>query len=164
MPITVTPGETLKLDYAITGRMVIGQAMPDPPEAAANWLNDTHVLALKLLTQGHRGGVFNLGTGKGFSVREILAAIATETGRAVPHAIKPRRPGDPAYLVADASAARSLVAVTSRPCGAIRPRFEPTPVRAIGRRLGLDGAEAVRAIHRPVHAGLERDLGLVAAG
>jgi UDP-glucose 4-epimerase len=59
--------------------------------------------------QGHAGGAYNLGTGKGFSVREILAAIASETGRAVPHAIKPRRPGDPAYLVADASAARETL-------------------------------------------------------
>jgi UDP-glucose-4-epimerase GalE len=72
-------------------------------------LADAHVLALKLLMQGHCGGVFNLGTGNGFSVREILAAIAAETGRAVPHAIKPRRPGDPAYLVADASAARDTL-------------------------------------------------------
>jgi UDP-glucose 4-epimerase len=72
-------------------------------------LADAHVLALKLLMQGHCGGVFNLGTGTGFSVREILAAIATETGRAVPHVIKPRRPGDPAYLVADPTAARETL-------------------------------------------------------
>jgi UDP-glucose 4-epimerase len=64
-----------------------------------------HVLALQLLMAGHSGGVFNLGTGKGFSVREILAAIAAETGREVPHVIRPRRAGDPTYLVADASAA-----------------------------------------------------------
>ena len=68
-----------------------------------------HVAALRLLMQGHSGGVFNLGTGTGFSVREILAAIAVGTGRAVPHVIKPRRPGDPAYLVADPSAARSVL-------------------------------------------------------
>jgi UDP-glucose-4-epimerase GalE len=68
-----------------------------------------HVLALKLLMQGHRGGAFNLGTGSGFSVREILAAIAAETGRAVPHVVKPRRDGDPAYLVADASAAHETL-------------------------------------------------------
>jgi UDP-glucose 4-epimerase len=68
-----------------------------------------HVHALQLLMQGHCGGVFNLGTGKGFSVREILAAIAAETGREVPHAIKPRRPGDPAWLVADARAARETL-------------------------------------------------------
>ena len=68
-----------------------------------------HVLALRLLLQGHAGGVFNLGTGTGFSVREILGAIAAETGCAVPHAVEPRRAGDPAYLVADASAARDVL-------------------------------------------------------
>ena len=68
-----------------------------------------HVLALQLLMQGHRGGTFNLGTGTGFSVREILAAIATETGRTVPHVVKARRPGDPTYLVADPSAARETL-------------------------------------------------------
>src|SRR5206468_12348133 len=61
------------------------------------------------LLQGHPGGVLNLGTGTGVSVREILAAIAKETGRAVPHAIKPRRSGDPAWLVADPSAARETL-------------------------------------------------------
>jgi UDP-glucose 4-epimerase len=72
-------------------------------------LASAHVLALKLLLQGHAGGVCNLGTGTGFSVREILAAIATETGRTVPHVIKPRRPGDPAWLVADPRAARETL-------------------------------------------------------
>jgi UDP-glucose 4-epimerase len=68
-----------------------------------------HILALKLLMQGHSGGACNLGTGAGFSVREILGAIAAETGHEVPHAVKPRRSGDPAYLVADASAARETL-------------------------------------------------------
>jgi UDP-glucose 4-epimerase len=68
-----------------------------------------HVLALNLLLQGHSGGVVNLGTGAGFSVREILSAIAAETGRAVPHVIKPRRSGDPTYLVADPTAAREIL-------------------------------------------------------
>jgi UDP-glucose 4-epimerase len=68
-----------------------------------------HILALKLLMQGHSGGAYNLGTGAGFSVREILAAIAAETGREVPHVIKPRRSGDPACLVADPSAARETL-------------------------------------------------------
>ena len=72
-------------------------------------LATAHVSALKLLLQGHGGGVCNLGTGAGFSVREILAAIAAETGREVPHVIKPRRLGDPAYLVADVSAARAML-------------------------------------------------------
>src|ERR1700753_2177023 len=59
-------------------------------------LASAHVAALKLLMQGHQGGAFNLGTGHGFSVREILQTIVTETGRSVPHLIKPRRAGDPA--------------------------------------------------------------------
>jgi len=68
-----------------------------------------HVLALKLLLQGHSGGAFNLGTGNGFSVREILGAIQAETGREVPHVVKPRRAGDPTHLVADPSAARATL-------------------------------------------------------
>jgi len=72
-------------------------------------LSAAHLTALGLLMQGHAGGVFNLGTGNGFSVRQILAAINAETGYEVPHVVKPRRPGDPTYLVADASAAREVL-------------------------------------------------------
>ena len=72
-------------------------------------LGTAHVLALKMLLGGHSGGAFNLGTGQGFSVREILAAIAAETRREVPHVIKPRRAGDPTYLVADPTAARDTL-------------------------------------------------------
>jgi UDP-glucose 4-epimerase len=68
-----------------------------------------HLLALQLLLQGHAGGALNLGTGTGYSVREILKAIETETGRAVPHTVQPRRPGDPTYLVADPAAARETL-------------------------------------------------------
>ena len=68
-----------------------------------------HLAALKLLMQGHAGDVFNLGTGTGYSVREILTAIAAETGREVPHVVKPRRSGDPTYLVADPGAARETL-------------------------------------------------------
>jgi UDP-glucose 4-epimerase len=74
-----------------------------------NDLAAAHVQALQLLLAGHTGGSFNLGTGSGFSVREILAAIERETGRKVPHVVKPRRSGDPTYLVADPSAARKVL-------------------------------------------------------
>jgi UDP-glucose-4-epimerase GalE len=73
-----------------------------------------HLAALKRLMQGHRGGAFNLGTGTGFSVREILKHIAAETGRTVPHVVKPRRSGDPAYLVADPAAARETLEFRTR--------------------------------------------------
>jgi UDP-glucose-4-epimerase GalE len=72
-------------------------------------LATAHVAALKLLLEGHAGGSFNLGTGAGFSVREILSAIERETAREVPHVIMPRRPGDPTYLIADPSAARKVL-------------------------------------------------------
>src|ERR1700761_5802802 len=75
-------------------------------------LATAHVLALKQLMQGHRGGAFNLGTGTGFSVRQILPAIAAETGREVPHVVKRRRAGDPTYLVADPNAARETLHFT----------------------------------------------------
>ena len=68
-----------------------------------------HVQALRLLLTGHAGGSFNLGTGTGFSVKEILALIAAITGREVPCRIEPRRAGDPTYLVADPSAARDVL-------------------------------------------------------
>lgn len=53
--------------------------------------------------------LFNLGYGRGQSVLDVLAAIArAEGGRPVPHDFGPRRVGDPASLVADATAARAL--------------------------------------------------------
>ncbi|QND70424.1 UDP-glucose 4-epimerase GalE [Tardiphaga robiniae] len=72
-------------------------------------LATAHVSALHLLLQGHVGGRFNLGTGVGFSVAEILSAIAKVTGKQVPLTHKSRRTGDPAFLVADASAARDIL-------------------------------------------------------
>ena len=69
-------------------------------------LATAHVAALGLLLQGQKGGVYNLGTGMGVSVKDILARIKAETGLSVPHIVKPRRAGDPAFLVADPAAAR----------------------------------------------------------
>lgn len=66
-----------------------------------------HVRALDALLNGAPGGRYNLGTGSGFSVRQVLAAIERETGLTVPLVTKPRRPGDPPILVADPSAARA---------------------------------------------------------
>ena len=55
------------------------------------------------------GGTFNLGTGKGHSVKEVINAIEAETGRALPAVDGPRRAGDPAKLVADPSKARAVL-------------------------------------------------------
>ena len=65
-----------------------------------------HILALKQLLGGSLGGCFNLGTGSGYSVREVIAAIEAAAGQKIPLAVKPRRAGDPPFLVADPSSAR----------------------------------------------------------
>jgi len=46
-------------------------------------------------------GVLNVGTGRGYSVLEVLARVGAVTGRPVPYRIGPRRPGDPPEVVAD---------------------------------------------------------------
>src|SRR5258708_26686926 len=58
-----------------------------------------HVLALKLLLQGHAGGAYNLGTATGLSLREILPPPTPETGRQLPPPQNPPRPANPTYLV-----------------------------------------------------------------
>ncbi|MEQ1506039.1 MAG: UDP-glucose 4-epimerase GalE [Myxococcota bacterium] len=70
-------------------------------------LAEAHRIALCRLVDGDRGDVYNLGSGGGSTVREVLAAIERVTGRAVPHRIETRRPGDPAELWADPSRARA---------------------------------------------------------
>jgi UDP-arabinose 4-epimerase len=70
-------------------------------------LADAHVAALRHLLSGAPGGVFNLGTGRGHSVREVLDAIEREAGERLPDVTGPRRAGDPAVLVADPVRARN---------------------------------------------------------
>lgn len=62
-------------------------------------LVDAHVLGLDWLQQGKASRVFNLGTGTGFSVREVLEHSRLVTNRTVPHTEGPRRPGDCTKLV-----------------------------------------------------------------
>jgi UDP-glucose 4-epimerase len=51
----------------------------------------------------------NLGTGSGFSVRQVIDACRKVTGREIPEVIGPRRPGDPPELVADSRRAQQLL-------------------------------------------------------
>jgi UDP-glucose 4-epimerase len=69
-------------------------------------LAEAHVQALEALDAGHRGGIFNLGNGRGFTVREVLHAVEAATGKPVPVREGSRRPGDPPMLVASAQRAR----------------------------------------------------------
>lgn len=68
-----------------------------------------HVQAVDMLTAGHQGGIYNLGTGVGYSVKQILAAIFSETGHTMPLIYRPRRAGDPPMLVADPTSARQVM-------------------------------------------------------
>lgn len=71
---------------------------------------------IKDLAQAHimtltakQTGAFNLGTGTGYSVQEVLETSRQITGKKIPAKILPRRPGDPARLVADASKAGNIL-------------------------------------------------------
>jgi UDP-arabinose 4-epimerase len=66
-----------------------------------------HVLALEALEQGAGSTAYNLGNGQGFSVREVIHQAGRVTARAIPVEIVPRRAGDPARLVGDATRIRS---------------------------------------------------------
>jgi len=68
-----------------------------------------HRLALDYLMRGGESFAANIGSGRGISVRELLAAVSRRAGRAVPIRIMPRRPGDPAMLYADPSLARQKI-------------------------------------------------------
>ncbi len=72
-------------------------------------LADAHVRALGHLGKGGASFAANLGTGRGSSVREVIEVVGRAAGRPVPWNPKPRRPGDPPALVADAAKVRSLL-------------------------------------------------------
>jgi UDP-glucose 4-epimerase len=61
-----------------------------------------HVMALEALV-GRERLIYNLGSGKGFSVREVLEVARRVTGHAIPAIESPRRAGDPAVLVASSA-------------------------------------------------------------
>ncbi len=62
-----------------------------------------HIGAVDWLLKGGESRKFNVGTGAGYSVKEVVDAIARVVGQPVPHVWGPRREGDPALLVADSS-------------------------------------------------------------
>ena len=68
-------------------------------------LATAHVAAIDHLERGGEGGAINLGTGRGYSVRALVDVVAQVTGRAFAVTEGPRRAGDPAVLVADATKA-----------------------------------------------------------
>jgi UDP-glucose-4-epimerase GalE len=72
-------------------------------------LAEAHLLALDHLLDGGGSGDFNLGSGSGVSVRQLVQAVEAELQVPVPVHLAPRRPGDPAALVSDSSKACTVL-------------------------------------------------------
>ena len=105
----------LLLDAASGGRMNVTVFGTDYPTDDGTCVRDyihvsdlaeAHVKALRRLLDGGRSSIYNLGNGRGFSVKEVIDAVERVTGLTVPVVFGDRRPGDPAALISDASKAR----------------------------------------------------------
>ncbi len=77
-------------------------------------LATAHTLALQRLRGGGASTSYNLGTGSGHSVLEVIETVESVSGREVPREIAPRRPGDPARLVASSDKIRDELAWAPR--------------------------------------------------
>ncbi len=77
-------------------------------------LCEAHLLALRQLLQGAESMTCNLGTGRGYSVLEVIDAVQRVTGKRVTVVDAPRRAGDPAVLVADPTRAKKLLGWEAR--------------------------------------------------
>ena len=72
-------------------------------------LADAHILALQYLRDVGKSDIFNLGNGKGFSVKEIIAAAEKVVGSEIKKEIGTRRAGDPAQLIASSDKAKKIL-------------------------------------------------------
>lgn len=72
-------------------------------------LADAHVLAIDYLRKGGGSNIFNLGNGRGFSVKEMIEAAKKATGRDIKVEIGARRAGDPAQLIASSEKAKKVL-------------------------------------------------------
>jgi UDP-glucose 4-epimerase len=107
----------LVLDVALGRRSsikIFGEDYPTPDGTCirdyihVSDLADAHLLALNALETApaaESGLIFNLGNGRGFSVREVIESARRVTGHPIPVEIHPRRAGDPAVLVASSEKA-----------------------------------------------------------
>ena len=77
-------------------------------------LAEAHILALKHLREGGGSDIFNLGSGKGFSVKEMIEAAKKVTGKDIKVEMGERRAGDPAKLIASAEKAHRVLGWTPK--------------------------------------------------
>jgi UDP-glucose 4-epimerase len=107
IPLVLQAASRRRADIAVFGR---DYATPDGTcirdYIHINDLCEAHWLALQSLMQGAASQRYNLGNGAGFSVQEVIDAAQRVTGRPITVRDAPRRDGDPARLVADATLAR----------------------------------------------------------
>jgi UDP-arabinose 4-epimerase len=117
-------------------------------------LADAHIRALDYLAGGGDSQPVNLGTGAGHSVRAVVQAVERAAGRPIKAILQPRRPGDPPFLVADATLARRLLGwkpeysslenivatawrwASKRAAAPVGPPPQPAPVHELRRRHG----------------------------
>lgn len=108
----------LLLRALVTGEPVtiFGDDYPTPDGTCirdyihVNDLAEAHILAVEHLMAGGASDQFNVGTGVGHSVMEMIRAVEEVTGKKVPYAIGPRREGDPPALVAASDKLRTQLA------------------------------------------------------
>lgn len=72
-------------------------------------LADAHIRAVQHLRAGNNSNIFNLGSGNGFSVREVIETAKRVTGLDIPVQMQARRAGDPAVLIASSGKAREVL-------------------------------------------------------
>jgi len=72
-------------------------------------LASAHAQALHYLQKTKKSEFFNLGTGTGYSVKQVIAAIEKECGKKIAVQVKPRREGDPAKLIANPTKAKTML-------------------------------------------------------
>jgi UDP-glucose 4-epimerase len=107
----------LVLRAAQTGKpvTVFGEDYPTPDGTCVrdyihvSDLAEAHISSLDYLMGGGASDRFNVGTGTGRSVREVIQAVEEVTGKKVPFLVGPRRDGDPAELVANADKLKQML-------------------------------------------------------
>ncbi len=141
---------TIEAALGRRGAITVNGTVYDTPDGTAvrdyvhvSDLAHAHVAALRRLLAGGSSDVFNLGTGRGRSIVEIIEAVSRATGRRPDVILGARRPGDPPSLVADPSRARDV----------LRWRAERSDLADIvgdAVRWYCDGLSAARAAALPV--------------
>ncbi|MFD2140752.1 UDP-glucose 4-epimerase GalE [Ancylobacter oerskovii] len=156
----IIPRALMTLQGYIDDFAVFGSDFPTPDGTAVRDyihvvdLADAHVLALQRLLRGETGGTFNLGTGEGYSIRQVLGVIEDVTGLRLPEVVGGRRAGDPAILVANATRARDELGFETRHSG-LRQIIETAwrwHLRAHPRRNAPVGAVAAEVVAADVVA------------